>query len=91
MTRDERQKELDKVLFNYEPKIGDGGFPIYLLGVPCNWCKHYHGDDKCSCDAYPNGIPDKFAIRYGNILPQAHFSIKPDQVGTFVFEDIIKG
>ena len=90
MKREERQKELDKDLLNYEPNIGNGGFPVFLLGVCCNWCEHYHGNNRCTCDAYPNGIPDKFAIRYGNILPKEHNAIESDQVGNFVFSDIRK-
>lgn len=84
MTREERQKQLDEE-YVYEPFIGDGGFPLFLCGTKCNICKHYHGDDKCSCEAYPNGIPDKFAIRHGSLMPKEHNNIEPDQTGTFVF------
>lgn len=88
MTREERQKQLDEESV-YEPFIGDGGFPLFLCGTKCNICKHYHGDDKCSCEAYPNGIPDKFAIRHGSIMPKEHSNIESDQIGEFVFSSII--
>ena len=53
-------------------------------------CKHYlgvitdfepEGNERHSCKAYPNGIPERIA--YGN---NKHLTIHKDQKGDFVFE-----
>ena len=46
----------------------------------CRYCIHFHGKEKGSCKAYPNGIPDKFKIGR-----ETHISIEENQVGDFVW------
>ncbi|MBQ7852788.1 MAG: hypothetical protein IKA19_09665 [Muribaculaceae bacterium] len=87
MTREERQKQLD------EEFKKNGGFQsidgeprkIFLCASCCRLCRHYHGDDYCTCNAYPNGIPDKFALRVGENTPQIHKQIEQDQIGDYIF------
>lgn len=47
----------------------------------CNMCAYFEGEERGSCAAYPNGIPDRFAIRnmYGNMV--VHTNVEPDQEG----------
>lgn len=89
MTREERQKELNKEYYNNQNPntIGLVGYD-YLRATWCNICTYYHGNGKCSCDAFPNGIPDKFALVKWGDIPQKHTDIEQGQNGTFVFESI---
>lgn len=62
---------------------------VYLLPrferTCCISCKHFHGVERGSCEAYPDGIPDKFAIR--NLLGWLvyHVNIENDQSGKYTF------
>lgn len=51
----------------------------------CVWCKHFHDNGKGCCEAYPEGIPDKFAVSYGFKLPEKHAKVEAGQIGDFVF------
>lgn len=51
----------------------------------CLECKHFNGIKKGTCAAYPNGIPDKFAIRNASDFMETHVFIEPGQVGEYVF------
>ena len=88
MTRDERQKQLDEEYFkNLNPYQLDGNpRKFYLRFVWCESCLHYHGDNKCSCNAYPNGIPDRFALRIEGENMQLHNSKEIDQIGDFIYQ-----
>lgn len=90
MKREERQAELNKEAINIieNASLGEKYMKIYLCGTWCNECKYYHGNESCSCDAYPNGIPDKFAIRYAGELAKKHTSIESNQIGSFVYKSI---
>lgn len=90
MTREERQKQLDEeFLKNYDPNsIGGDEHYSYLKGTWCNFCKHYFGNDRCACKAFPNGIPDKFALVKWGDKPIKHTEIDEAQVGSFVFKSI---
>lgn len=87
--RDKRQKKLlDDFIAEHstDGDFLDGPRPFYLTHhTCCRWCKFYHGDNKCSCDAYPNGIPDKFALWIWGDPQITHNSIEPDQAGDYVF------
>ena len=88
MTREERQKELNNEIFNSnENTIGLVGFD-YLRATWCNICEYYHGNNKCSCDAFPNGIPDKFSLVKWGESPQKHTKIEKGQKGTYVFKSL---
>ena len=52
----------------------------------CIMCKHFDGVKKGSCAAYPNGIPDKFAIRNLFSWGEMHTNVEKDQTGNFIFE-----
>lgn len=88
MTREERQKQLDEEYFkNLNPYQLDGNpRKFYLRFVWCESCLHYHGDNKCSCNAYPNGIPDRFALRIEGENMQLHNSKEIDQIGDFIYQ-----
>lgn len=87
MTREERQKQLDEErIKNFNPNQLDGNpRKFYLRFVWCESCIHYHGDERCSCEAYPKGIPDKFSLYISSQDMNKHTSIEPDQVGEFIF------
>lgn len=88
MTREERQQQLDEEYFkNLNPYQLDGNpRKFYLRFVWCESCLHYHGDNKCSCNAYPNGIPDRFALRIEGENMQLHNSKEIDQIGDFIYQ-----
>lgn len=54
----------------------------------CIKCKHFEGIEKGTCPAYPNGIPDKFAIRNLYSWGEMHNDVENDQIGNTVFEII---
>ena len=56
----------------------------------CIMCKHFDGVKKGSCAAYPNGIPDKFAIRNLFSWGEMHTNVEKDQTGNFIFEIVNK-
>ena len=71
------------------PLLEDGTFvlddTLYRLdsGVSlCHLCKYFHGKEKESCEAYPNGIPDRYA--YSRPIIE-HSNVEKDQVGDFIF------
>ena len=90
MTREEGQKQLDEEYYNNYDSNSIGGVTSYsyLKGTWRNFCKHYDGDDKCSCKAYPNGIPDKFAIVKWGEPPLKHTNVENDQVGHLTYISI---
>lgn len=50
-------------------------------GACCKFCIHFHGVEKETCKAYPNGkIPDKFSYS-----KDIHLEIEPDQTGDYIF------
>ena len=49
-------------------------------------CKHFDGVEKGSCAAYPDGIPDKFAVRNLFSWGEMHADVEEDQTGVFIFE-----
>ena len=51
----------------------------------CLMCSHFNGVKKGTCLAYPQGIPDRYAVRnmYGAL--ETHTNIEPDQVGNYTF------
>ena len=87
MTREERQKDLDEEYYNNYDSNSIGGIASYsyLKGTWCNFCKHYDGDEKCSCKAYPNGIPNRFSLVKWGESPLKHTKIENDQVGNLTF------
>ena len=93
MTREERQKQLNEELAKlntHTNTIGLIGYD-YLRASWCRICTYYHGHDKCSCEAYPRGIPDKFAlVRWGD-KPLKHTEIESNQVGSFIFKSTKDG
>lgn len=90
MTREERQKQLDEKYFNnYDPNsIGGDVSQTYLKGTWCNFCKHYLGNEECACKAFPNGIPDKFALVKWGDKPLKHTNVEDNQEGVYVFTPI---
>lgn len=52
----------------------------------CLRCKHFFGVGSGCCHAYPNGIPDKFAIRNACDWGNVHNVIEPDQEGSYLFQ-----
>ena len=52
----------------------------------CLLCKHFYGTEKGTCKAYPNGIPDKFAVRNKLGWIETHIDVEPDQVGDFTLQ-----
>ena len=54
----------------------------------CVCCSHFHGKEKGTCSAYPNGIPSRFAdmiIGDGAPVQHKHDTVESDQVGSDVF------
>lgn len=65
----------------------DGYYPLpRFKRTCCIMCKHFHGVDKGSCEAYPAGIPDKFAVRNQLGWGTVHSKIEPGQIGDYLFE-----
>ena len=52
----------------------------------CIMCKHFDGVEKGSCAAYPDGIPDKYAVRNLFSWGEMHADVEEDQTGVFIFE-----
>lgn len=68
--------------------ILDGDTPKKFDDPTCRFCKHFHGKEKGSCSAYPNGIPDRFAFRTfdkENKTLFFHTEVQDNQTGSFVF------
>ena len=68
----------------------DGGNFMVRKFSSCFWCKHFHGEDKWTCEAYPNGIPSRFAdliTGIGAPKQQIHTKIEEDQIGDFILTD----
>ena len=66
------------------PLLEDGTFVIDDSIYPfdcslCTICKYFHGKEKGTCEAYPNGIPDRFALEL-----YRHIEIQKDQIGEFI-------
>jgi hypothetical protein len=60
------------------------GNPNFKFSVSfCEICKYFEGEDKGTCPAYPNGIPDRFSLER-----DIHDEKDPDQVGDFLFTHI---
>jgi hypothetical protein len=57
-----------------------GDSPKKFLTGCCRICKHFHGEDKGTCPAYPNGIPDRFSTYL-----EPHLEIEKDQRGDFIW------
>ena len=53
-------------------------------GSLCLFCKFFHGKDKASCDAFPQGIPRKFTHWFTG-HPEHHTTIEDNQVGDYLF------
>ncbi len=49
----------------------------------CRFCKYFHGEEKGTCEAYPNGIPDKYA--YGRDERMKHSTVQDDQTGNYTW------
>jgi hypothetical protein len=52
-----------------------------FLASFCPLCSNFEGKTKGTCPAYPEGIPDKFAIRLNK-----HLHISEGQTGNFIFQ-----
>lgn len=51
----------------------------------CIMCNYFDGVNKGTCSSYPNGIPDKYAVRnmLGNMV--VHLDVENNQIGNFTF------
>lgn len=53
----------------------------------CIFCKHFNGVKDGGCDAFPNGIPEKFIVSKQSFsTPETHSKIEPNQVGDYVYQ-----
>lgn len=71
------------------PETPDGGYilddTIYKFDHSfCSSCKHFHGREKGTCPAYPNGIPARFAFDL-----YRHNEIQEDQTGNYMFISVL--
>lgn len=79
------------------PETPDGGYILddavrkYDFSF-CRNCKHFHGMDKDTCDAFPNGVPDKFSSYHYGESPRIHVHKTPErgQIGEFVFASVFE-
>jgi hypothetical protein len=62
--------------------IGDTLYP-FEVACDCTICRHFEGEEKGTCPAYPDGIPEKFSI-WG----KCHDTVENDQSGNTIFDYI---
>jgi len=70
-------------------QLDDTVYP-FMGGCCCRSCKHFHGIEKGTCEAYPNGIPEKFSIITSGYSGKGKFpwhdNVETDQTGSFTWE-----
>ena len=64
----------------------DGKMKFRWIRSKCLICAYFDGPKKGTCMAFPNGIPEKYIVSYGDSFATEHKEVEDGQVGDYCFK-----